>query len=860
MHDFRRRLTCSAAVSVAVLALVPAPAAAEEAAAGEEIVVTATQRSTAIQDAPLAVSVVRGQLFRDSGAADLQDLQGLVPSLQFNVSENETSATARLRGVGTQGSGAGLESSVGVIIDGVFRVRNGVALGDLGEVAQIEVLRGPQGTLFGRNTSAGLISVRTAAPDLTRLGGAAEASYGNFDGYRVAGHINAPLLQDRLGLRVFAATADRDGLITVNPDSPLQRADNDRDFWSIRPQLLFEPTPDLALRVIGDVTRRDERCCAGAIINSGLLNGNLFQAPPTSPNGPLGAPIAFGAGAQALFASLGAYGPQGLASLGDGDIGNRRAFADRPYGQIIDEYGVSGEVVWSVAGLTVTSISAYRDWNFQRIQDSDFTQLDILFRSEDGLDSTEFRNVSQEMRVAGAHGPLDWLAGVFYARETLLRRNRLLLGADFGRAFAALSPRFGALRQLAPLPGLDGAVGGGDDSYRQEGRSIAGFSHVIWSATQRLDLTFGLRFTHETKDLAADFTTLTGDQALRLFQDAAEAFAQTQAGGGLDPAQAAAFAAGVTCDPTQDIGGLNGLRSGFCLPELRAELDALGVEQRREENELTGVLSAAFAMTPRQSLYASYSRGYKAGGFNLDRDFSFVASGETPNPQFAEETVDAFELGLKQTLLGGDLLLNAAGYYNLFEDFQLNTYNGFQFVVSSVPKVIARGLELDYFWSTPLRGLSVQGGVALTDARYGEDRDFILDNANPVNGQLTLFRLPGERLTNAPLWSVSHAMTYRRPLLNERLEGLAHLDLRYVSSQFTGSDLDPASLQPGYVTVNARIGVSTLQDRIGLEIWARNLFDADFTQIGFNVPLQGGARGAFLGDPRTFGVTLRARY
>lgn len=826
----------------------------------EEIVVTATQRTTPIQDVAVAVTPVTADLIDNSGVADIQDLQALVPNLQLNVAENETSATARLRGIGTQGSNAGLESSVGVVVDGVYRVRNGVALGDLGEVSQIEVLRGPQGTLFGRNTSAGLINIRTSGPDLQQFGGQVQGTYGNFDGYRVGGHVNLPLVSDRLALRVFGARAQRDGLISTNPGLATARNDNTRNFWTVRPQLLFSPTNNFVLRLIGDYSRRDEQCCAAAVIDPRTLNGAVFQTPPTIPGGPPGPTIPFGAGPLAAFAGLGAYGPGGLSALGSGSISDRRAFANRSYDQGITDYGVSGEAVWSLGPVNITAISAYRDWTYLQAQDADFTAIDVLFRPADGTDSTEFQNFSQEVRLDGEAGPLNWLIGFIYANEDLTRRNRLFLGTDFGRAFTAVSPNFAALGRLAPIAGLNGAVGGNDDSYLQQAQSIAGFTHNILSLSPKTQLTFGLRFTHETKDLSADFTTLTGGAALALFRGTVEAFLQSPGGGGLSPGAARATAVTVTCNPAQNIGPLGALRSGFCLTNLRNELDGVGVDQRRQENQFTGIFSAAHRFSKSLNSYVSYSRGYKAGGFNLDRDFSFTIDGGAPNPQFAEETVDALEVGAKNTLFGGDLLFNLTGFYSFYNNFQLNTFNGFQFVVTSVPDVTTRGVEIDYIWSTPVRGLTTQGGIALTDARYGNDAAFVGENRNPVNGQLTLFRLPGARLTNSPLWTYTQSLTYRQPLFNEAANGLAYVDLRYVSPQLTGSDLDLTSGQPGYVIVNARLGLDFFQERVALQVWARNLFDVDATQIGFNLPLQTGARGAFLNDPRTFGGTVSLKY
>ena len=242
---------------------------------------------------------------------------------------------------------------------------------------------------------------------------------------------------------------------------------------------------------------------------------------------------------------------------------------------------------------------------------------------------------------------------------------------------------------------------------------------------------------------------------------------------------------------------------------------------------------------------------------------------------FDAETVDAYEIGLKTRLMDGALTLNFAVYLNEYENFQLNTFNGIQFVVTTVPEVTSQGAEVDMMWRTPIEGLSIQGGVAYTDATYGEDcapiatcGGWVAQNRNPITGDLTLARLPGAQLTNAPEWTATTAFTYERPVFNGSLMGLAYIDARYVDDQNTGSDLRPSKIQPAYTLVNARLGVGALDESWALEFWARNLLDEEYAQIMFDAPLQflqpvlpvSGLRGAFLGDPRTYGVTLRARY
>lgn len=327
----------------------------------EEIVVTATRRDTALQDVPLAVTPVTAEMIENSGIRDVQDLTSVAPSLQFNVSESEASATARLRGVGTQGSNPGLESAVGIFVDGVYRARNGVALSDLGEVDQIEVLRGPQGTLFGRNTSAGLITITSRAPDLNDFEVFGEATYGEFSETRVSGGMNVPIVENILGLRLFAAMADRDGFMDMNSEgaNPLlgvnnnldEHDSNTRGMFTLRGQMLWDIGPDASFRLIADYSERDEECCAAQIYNPALLNGNpvtILLGPP-NPIGTEGAPIPFGFGRQQWVANLGGYGPNvnagsPLGGVGDGDIANREGFANRAYSANLEDYGVSGEL------------------------------------------------------------------------------------------------------------------------------------------------------------------------------------------------------------------------------------------------------------------------------------------------------------------------------------------------------------------------------------------------------------------------------------------------------------------------------------------------------------------------------------
>ena len=218
---------------------------------GGDIVVTATRRADRLSNVPIAVSAIGQASLQNSGGSDIRSLNQLAPSLLISSTGSESNASARIRGVGTVGDNPGLESSVAVFIDGVYRSRTGVGLNELGEIDRVEVLRGPQGTLFGRNASAGLINIITRGPEVT-FGGKAEGTYGNYDQKRLAFGLTGPIT-DQLAFRVDGIYVNRDGFYkNVTQGGGSEARINDRDRYFVRGQLLFKPTADLSFRLIGD--------------------------------------------------------------------------------------------------------------------------------------------------------------------------------------------------------------------------------------------------------------------------------------------------------------------------------------------------------------------------------------------------------------------------------------------------------------------------------------------------------------------------------------------------------------------------------------------------------------------------------
>ena len=422
--------------------------AAAEAAAAEDtnvIVVTAQGRVQSLADVPVAVSAVSGELLEKSGTNDIRELNQVAPSLLVSSTGNEANGSARIRGIGTVGDNPGLESSVAVFIDGVYRSRSGNALSELGPIERIEILRGPQGTLGGRNSSAGLISIYTAPPEFD-FGAHGSFSYGNYDAIRVEAGVNAPL-SDTIAARVDGVYFKRDGFYNdVVNDTDV----NNRDRYLVRGQLLFEPSDTLSFRLIGDYSKKEEACCAAVFVQTDFA--------PLARVSPGLDPFTKGIGGPPLTSTQNPIIPILLALGQDPRALNQGTFnrdiyptAGRSYEGETEDYGVSGELNWDFGGASLTSITAYREYANNQASDTDYTGVDILYRAP-GPDAgaREFKTFTQELRLQGTlfDDRLDWLVGGFYANEKLEVRDNLRFGDQYGtfascRITLALAGSFG---------------------------------------------------------------------------------------------------------------------------------------------------------------------------------------------------------------------------------------------------------------------------------------------------------------------------------------------------------------------------------------------------------------------------------
>jgi outer membrane receptor protein involved in Fe transport len=737
----------------------------------EDIIVTATKREERLIDVPVAVTAIGGQQLQNSGVSDIRELTGLAPSVQFQTPGGGADSSIRIRGIGTTSTNPGLESSVGVVIDGVTRARTGVALSELGDLERIEVLRGPQGTLFGRNTSSGIINVITKIPDLTGYSARLEGTYGNYSDTRVAGSVNMPL-SDTTALRIEASAETRDGFY---PDAnSSERLDNlDRQF--VRAKLLYKPSDTMKWLFSADYTNRNENCCVAVLAIAGPTY-NLVNSLAAA-RGQIG------------YSSSNPFDRQASKNS------NRQNQED------IEDFGFSAQGDFDLGWAQLTSITAYRSWEAWRSQDFDHSGADLGFFAPNGLHQG-FDVFTQEVRLQGTNGNLDWLVGGFFSDEKVLNDSAYRMGADYPLIYGGAAT-FQATTLAAFHPG-DGARGIG----HQDGRDLSIFTHNIYHVTDALSVTAGLRYTNNRKEIEFH-------------------------GENFNPACNSAVA-------TNDVPGI----TRFCAPFWDTRLNPAGDSDSRTETATTGTLNIAYKFNESLNSYASYSRGYKSGGYNFDRaGFTTPATPNAADLAFVEETVDAYEVGLKGEFFDRSLRANFAAFYQAYSGFQLIEYTGVSFVVRSLDEAVTQGAELEVTWK-PIEGLTLTDGLTYTDAFYPD---------KPGNRTYA-----GKEMEQSPDWVNVFSATYEFPI-GGNLKGVAYADTRYSSEFFTGG-FDPNRIQKAFSTVNARFSLKNVNEDWSVDLWARNLFDQDYYRRVLPATFQTGSYSAFLGDPRTYGITVRHEF
>ena len=754
------------------------------------IVVTARRRAEDVQDVPAAISVVGGDTLTATYTVNLNQVTQLVPTLNYS-SPNPRNTAFTIRGLGSSvvaisQANDGLEPGVGFYVDQVYHARPATAAFDFTDIDQIEVLRGPQGTLFGKNTTAGAINITSKKPAFA-FGSDAELSYGQRDFVQAKASLTRPIAANLLAFRLSGSLTRRDGVLRNVRYDKLQ---NDLHNDAIRGQLLFTPASDFSLRVIGDWASFKNECCTQVFVR---------VAPTLKPF------------AQ-QYAALAAGAPGGPYILPSTNPYDRLTDIDATLGVDTNEGGVSGIADWDIGAATLTSVSAWRFWNWDAANDRDYTGLPIQLTQHIPSRQDQY---SQELRIASnGHGSFEYVAGLYYFHQKIVGHPISIYGplATYW-LLPASATRTSAL--------LDGYQTSGTTDFRTS--SYAAFGEITWRPSPRVAITGGVRYTHEDKDGVYDVRTF-GGQA-------------TTVGSALYNDQ-------------QSI--------------LRTQSYSAHIS----DGSASGRANISYDLADAVMAYASYARGQKSGGINMSGlpVYPSGVQGHANGDPILETRIvkpernTTIEGGLKTRLLGNALTLNVNGFYTRVTDFQANVVDNAAVIalrsyLANIPKVTVKGVEFDASARIGSH-VSLRASVAYSDGKYA-DYPSAPCPIELTGSTTSKCNLTGKALPGLPKWSGSLGGEYETPLRLGALGGdlFARADANARTKIFGDATDSAFTVIGGYTLVNASIGYRT--PRWEIAFFARNLFDTDYLQ---NVTVQAGNSGLIVGtpnDPRTIGVTLR---
>ncbi len=822
-------------------------AAAEEEFDDTEIIVTATKREQTLQEIPVAVTVTSAADIEKAQVRDLNDLQTLAPTLRVTQLQSSANTNFIIRGFGNGANNAGIEPSVGVFIDGVYRSRSAAQIGDLPNLQRVEVLRGPQSTLFGKNASAGVISVVTSAPKY-KFGGSAEASYGNFNAMIFKADITGPI-SDKIAFSLAGNYNKRDGYAN---DLNLGTKVNERNRYGFRGQLLIEPNEDFSIRLIGDYDKINEDCCVAA----NVVNG---------PTGPI---VNFLAGGVGLDAN---------------NPFSYNVYTNLPSSNKIDNFGGSAQIDYDFGNVSLTSITAYRGVDSFSNQDSDFTAAELL---QQNINDTEIRTFTQELRIASDFdGPLNFLLGGYYFDEKIDVVNDIEFGADFrayGNAligaatggalsFAVLEGAFGGsdfAAGLAPNPGVYAnrffAAGTGyDEVYTLDDKAASIFGTVDFDVTDKLTLTGGFNYTKDKKRFSSNVVATEAFSAIDFNAPQYATFRRNLLiGGGVDFATATFLAANptLTLPNGASANPLNGLRAFQFQPPLVNFPNAVE-SGRTNDGKFTYTGRLAYEVTENLNAYISYGTGFKASSVNISRDSRPFLADRTalaaagllqPNQTFGSrfaspENATVIELGLKGKW--DVAAFNITFFKQSIKGFQTNVFTGTGFALANAGKQSTNGFEFDGR-VTPTDELTLTGSVVYLDANYDSF-------TNSTQGDLT-----GTTPSGTPAFSMTIGADYDFDLGNDN-ELNMRVDYHYESqvNLFDDNPSNPAA-RNFTRTVNALNASTTLGLSSGMQLslWGRNLTKAKYLTTVFPSVGQAGSFSGYPSQPRTYGITARYKF
>ncbi|MBS0480802.1 MAG: TonB-dependent receptor [Proteobacteria bacterium] len=769
---------------------------------GNEIVITATKREKTLQDTPVAVSVTTASTIERAQIRDITDLSSVVPSLKVSQNQSQAATSYAVRGFGTSGNNLGLEPSVAVFVDGVYRSRAISQISDLPEIQRVEVLRGPQSTLFGKNASAGVISIVTREPSYN-FGGSVEGSYGNYNAAVVKGYITGGLT-DTIAASISAGYNRRDGYLTnaFNGDDM-----NNRNRWFARGQLRFDPTDNLKVRLIADYDKIDEKCC-------GVVNLRPSAA-------------------------------TGAVRLVGGQVNSYLTpFDDVVYSDVVPtskvrNWGLSGQIDYTMGPLTLTSITAYRDTKIDAAQDVDFTSAALA--SGANIGHAKIHTFTQELRIASnLEGPVNFLLGGYYFNEKLNTADQIVYGKDF-RPYVSLLIQ-GATGGALNANSVEALIGAPANTFWQSGQGFFNQMHQkdeAWSVFGNVDLkpiedltiTLGGNYTHDAKDVSSNSRSTDLFSAVPL---------------------PAAFAA---------------LKPIQFLPPFLNFPNAVESGKTRD-GKWTYNARVAYKINRGLNVYASYATGFKASSFNLSRDSRPTAAdlatiiangGGLPNlaagSRFAApEESTVYEAGIKGNW--GLASANLTVFKQSIKNFQTNTFTGTGFLFGNAEKQSTFGIEFDGRVN-PTRELTLSLAMTYLDPKYDSFK-------NSPWGDIS-----GQHVLSVSKLSASFGAQWDKELGNSD-HVIARGDFNYTAP----AQVEQGLLNFGSTAANLAIArpfrsetrdlnaslTWAMHNGLELTVWGRNLLDYRSITDIFDSVAQAGSISGYINQPRTYGVAAKFKF
>jgi len=774
----------------------------------EEVVVTAQKREEGANDVGITINAFSGDQLRDFGVTTAEDIAQVTPGLTVN----ETAATGvplyTIRGVGFQDYSTGSSSTVGLYFDEVAMPYTVMTRGLVFDQQRVEVLKGPQGDLFGANTTAGSINFISNKPTKEFEAGII-ASYGRYETTEVEGYVSggSDFAQGRLAIKTVQSNEGWQESTTSNDKL------GEEDTTAVRGIVNFDFSEDLRLMLIGQYSKDDSDNRANTAYNGNIIGLNEFSAPYQPLNEYL-LPGGTNFGQTPPWYSTGDNTKGGWTNSYTSEI-TGKTWNLRP--QRDNELkGGSARVDWDINDLTFTSITGYND--FTRTEANDWDGG--FYNDSSNINTTDLWVFSQEFRLAGEVGDVTWITGLYYTEDRMKEYYHYFM-SDSVYGYGSIP---WGVDLFAPTPILEL-----DTKYKQQTESAAVYGHVEWQFADAWRLTLGARYTHETREWQG-CTFSAADGSLSDFLNA-------QFGSTLGPGD---------CGTIDDMpNSPTYIFSVIGTPDVN---DAFHVYKDTIDTKRgMGKIGLDYSLNDDILLYGSVSQGFKSGGFN-------GANSNTTQQlvPYKEEILTAYEIGSKATLLDGSMQLNTAAFFYKYKDKQeqdlavtfVNNISG----LTNVPKSEIWGAEMDLQW-LPTDHLTINAGVAYLDTEI--KKWYAVDDNLSQWPDTVYYNAAGFQLAQSPEWSYTALARYEWPLGDNLVLDLA-ADVVYTDE--TNGSIRVEEYTDDYTLFGARAGIAAADGSWKAMLWGRNITDEDYYPSAYL-----GGNGPYVrvqGMPRTYGITL----